>query len=124
MRWGPWLWGLLVLLPLVLRRHRVWLAELSTGAALLILVAASPRSLPLPGTVAWASFLQNANVAWAMFELSTSAAVLIWAFLRQSNVSLITCSLCGYNLRGNRTGICPECGTGVPAVLRERLARI
>ena len=26
------------------------------------------------------------------------------------------CHSCGYDLTGNESGICPECGTGVPAM--------
>ncbi len=28
------------------------------------------------------------------------------------------CEACGYNLRGNRSGVCPECGTPIPPRFR------
>jgi hypothetical protein len=122
--WGPRLWMLMIVLPFALRRHRVWLAELVTAVSLLLLVGVLPRSIGLPGSPAWDMLVRDARVAWAMFALATSAAVLVWAFLRQSNVSRITCSLCGYNLRGNTTGTCPECGTSMSPEVRGRLAGI
>jgi predicted amidophosphoribosyltransferase len=30
------------------------------------------------------------------------------------------CASCGYNLTGNQSGICPECGTRVPYALWRR----
>ena len=33
-----------------------------------------------------------------------------------------TCLECGYNLTGNTSGICPECGTPIPKEAREKLA--
>lgn len=31
----------------------------------------------------------------------------------------IACTDCGYDLTGNKSGVCPECGSPVPAALRE-----
>ncbi|QDV89385.1 hypothetical protein RAS2_04520 [Phycisphaerae bacterium RAS2] len=40
------------------------------------------------------------------------------------NTTNEACSFCGYNLVGNTTGICPECGTAIPDAMRAALQRI
>jgi hypothetical protein len=107
--WGPRVWTFMLVLPFVLRRLRVWLAEFLVAVAILLVVPALPTSFG-----PWYSLGRNVEVAWGMFMTSTSVAVLIWALLRQSNSCRILCSLCGYNLRGNTSGCCPECGTAIP----------
>jgi hypothetical protein len=50
-----------------------------------------------------------------------SAAVLIWGYRTRPIQPFRACSHCEYNLTGNVSGICPECGTPVPEGLRETL---
>ena len=44
--------------------------------------------------------------------------LIVWPFTRTKTFPLGMCQKCGYNLRGNISGICPECGTpcGKPPV--------
>ncbi len=39
-----------------------------------------------------------------------------------SNMGIPICIKCGYNLSGNASGICPECGTAIPDELKRKLA--
>src|SRR5215472_12786227 len=41
-----------------------------------------------------------------------------WRLLRAGRLSRGECWWCGYNLTGNTSGICPECGTTVPATTK------
>ena len=42
-------------------------------------------------------------------------AVLIQASKKHAGSRHGFCSACGYNLTGNASGVCPECGTQIPA---------
>ena len=44
-----------------------------------------------------------------------------WLFFRRGQLLDPTaCRICGYNLTGNVSGICPECGTETPGMLTGR----
>lgn len=47
--------------------------------------------------------------------LAGIAFVVIVAWLRRREYPEGACQTCGYNLSGNVSGICPECGTPIPA---------
>jgi len=58
---------------------------------------------------------------WFLTLLFAIGAVpLIW--LRPSRGSLHSCHTCGYDLTGNTSGVCPECGTAIP-IPRSRRVR-
>jgi len=38
---------------------------------------------------------------------------------RANRQALRPCSQCGYDLQGNKSGVCPECGTAVEAALKD-----
>ena len=40
------------------------------------------------------------------------------AFLKARRVRPGICSICGYNLTANTSGVCPECGTKIAEVGR------
>ena len=50
-------------------------------------------------------------VLWAPLLLMTTATVLLWRWERRIRLRG-HCKSCGYNLTGNISGVCPECGTG------------
>lgn len=47
------------------------------------------------------------------FGLACSVAILLLARARHGKGNHPLCHVCGYNLSGNRSGVCPECGTGI-----------
>ena len=75
---------------------------------------------------AWASQTPNVNVAWTQRNFNLCTAPCFAIFLAQIAATLFViyprfrashraarglCVQCGYNLTGNVTGRCPECGT-------------
>jgi hypothetical protein len=88
--------------------HIVTTARVFTGFPLLILsflVACSP-------TPEYA--VQPAWIFLFLFFLAIPAA-LHWRFRRRKPLFTGVCRCCGYNLTGNVSGRCPECGTLLPA---------
>jgi hypothetical protein len=71
--------------------------------------------------------IRNVEVAvpWPAIILVTALPPAIWlyAFRRRRRTMKILqnlCLKCGYSLVGNTSGVCPECGTPVPAVMGEK----
>ena len=93
-------------------------------------VASAISCLTIPAALFdWGLFL-TLNSSWSLLEvrvLSWTVAICVfvvacWCQLRvirywQSRTELI-CS-CGYNLNGNMSGRCPECGSPVPGEISE-----
>jgi hypothetical protein len=48
---------------------------------------------------------------WVLLPVTAIMPILLWRRLRKRIPG--TCTRCGYNLTGNTSGICPECGTTV-----------
>lgn len=55
-------------------------------------------------------------VLWTILQLCTSLALLdaIKYYRRKRLLNLGLCPTCRYNLTGNTSGVCPECGSAVP----------
>lgn len=51
-----------------------------------------------------------------------SAAAGLFAYRSRTRLQAGCCRRCSYNLTGNTSGICPECGTPVPDEIKEKLA--
>lgn len=52
---------------------------------------------------------------WLPAACAVVAASVFWFVSRQrSDDTVPRCAICGYNLTGNVSGVCPECGTPVP----------
>jgi hypothetical protein len=50
---------------------------------------------------------------FSILAVSISVAMLILAY-RKPKADHPVCTRCGYNLTGNTSGVCPECGAPVP----------
>jgi len=50
--------------------------------------------------------------------------LVVWLYhrSRRASESDATCRRCGYDLTGNVSGVCPECGMAIPEDVRKRLA--
>jgi len=53
-------------------------------------------------------------IPWAPLVLSLAACILFWR--RSQRPPRGHCTACGYNLTGNLSGVCPECGDRTPGV--------
>jgi len=59
---------------------------------------------------------------WIVLGLIAATLItVVFTYRRKKPLPLGFCPTCGYNLTGNISGICPECGTPVPEELRETL---
>jgi hypothetical protein len=97
----------------VKRRFRLYLA-LITGGACCILFSYSGvdvRTMRLPDGIVFGVCAAVAAYVLAMVTDFVASAVFgrVRAFLAEG-----LCSVCGYDLRGNVSGTCPECGTVIP----------
>ncbi len=114
--WARWPWGLgplawlaallMVALP---TRHRRLLAEAS------LLLAASWIALYL--TDAFRPLKQTSDYSRLPIGLAMAAisVVAMYATRRgRIDESSARCAACGYDLTGNESGTCPECGSAVP----------
>jgi hypothetical protein len=52
---------------------------------------------------------------WLLALSSLAACVLVWRYTKHGSALLNCCPKCSYSLHGNVSGICPECGTPIPA---------
>ena len=65
----------------------------------------------------------NDNLFGGAVMLVVSTAILLWVYLQREPPVEPLCPTCEYNLTGNVSGVCPECGTPVPATLQGKIAR-
>ncbi len=60
--------------------------------------------------VAWKSAIFLAVYSCGFMAITQGIATVLARRLRDDRESSLLCSSCGYNLTGNVSGICPECG--------------
>ena len=79
-----------------------------------IQVSAAPL---LPPTAQW----QLIFPAWSLLVVTSipPGLLLALALARRRRKQRGLCATCGYDLRGNTSGVCPECGTPVASTVRE-----
>lgn len=73
------------------------------------------RVFPMPRAGGGTAF---ALPLWLVFFVSGGTAWLAWRWDRRPGTGC--CGECGYDLTGNVSGVCPECGTRVMNTPRER----
>jgi hypothetical protein len=57
---------------------------------------------------------------WLLFVIASAPTAFLW-YRQWKQRSRMGYCRCGYNLLGNVSGICPECGTPIPEAVRNRL---
>ena len=122
-RWGPMAW--LFLLPIA--SYCIWRAK---GRATLAAQCAVDSLLMLALVVVLASVLRHSifilagklSSSWQpsvtgvqVAMVCVSVGLLVWGARRARTIRPGLCRVCQYNLRGNVSGICPECGTAIEA---------
>lgn len=112
-------WAFILLALAFVPRFRCFGAELM----LMITVNSLLSHLPSPlNPHYWNNFLKRDQIHWDLVMISASLAVLSWAYFSQVAKSRIRCPICDYNLTGNTSGTCPECGSRIPIEVIERIA--
>jgi len=117
-KYAPYPWaGILLIVP-CLGRYRFLGTEVLTMIALTLLFS----HLPSPASdFDWARIRGSKLIPWDLVMVSGSLAALSWAYFSQQARSRIRCPVCDYNLTGNVTGVCSECGSKIPSEIRNRL---
>ncbi len=73
---------------------------------------------PYPRDALYRFFRGDSAAAWGWLMIPASFVALVFAIRRsrERNAPFPRCASCGYNLTGNRSGVCPECGETVTAI--------
>lgn len=86
--------------------HRPWLNFAATALAL---VCATILVMPPNYTLTLKGLTSNDRLFWGVIGIAFAVGVLVYDRLHPVRDPL-ACASCGYDLRGNLTGVCPECG--------------
>lgn len=131
----PWAWP--TPSPLIMKIRSLWQSSIVAGSLiwcggfLLVIVAGRYRpaltEMLLPLAVVWTvvGVFRPSNPEDAFFWgllMLLSSALLFLGTRRSYRPNLRLCSNCEYNLTGNVSGSCPECGTEIPPRVREYIA--
>jgi uncharacterized paraquat-inducible protein A len=97
-------------------RRRFMLPLLVLVGAVLLSVAlmATPVLLRDPGFTVAVILITLLAILYTLAFLALASAYRL-ARERDDFAAALLCTKCGYDLRGNQSGICPECGTQVEA---------
>ncbi len=87
-----------------------------------LLVASSQAAGAIALGLIGIHFLVPADSSWAWLGqlLGGTLGVVVAFRTREAEITPGTCTECGYNLTGNVSGVCPECGAEVPEDLVQR----
>ena len=115
---GAWL---TLILAIAFNRSRAArFAEAALGAALLAMLCFALWRFGLYGPISGATTYTGLAVAAVM--VVASVVLLARAVRRRRREDESRCAHCLYDLTGNESGVCPECGTPTPAALRREQA--
>jgi hypothetical protein len=70
----------------------------------------------------WQQLTRKDAIAWNLIFVLLTLHVWMWIQFMLPARSRILCPICEYNLAGNTSGVCPECGTPVPPDIARRLS--
>lgn len=93
-----------------------WLFVSWSLLCVVIWLAGSERLLSLNGV------LDHQSNFWGAIMLTATCVALTYGGLRNSYNDPLACNQCGYSLKGNQSGTCPECGGSVPPSQQQLLA--
>jgi len=115
--YGPLFWIILLIMFLSLRRWRPVMAQWMLALAIVCSVA----WLVHPGfTFTRHGIFSNDMLLWGVIMMTVSGAAMYWSREKRIKPILPVCPKCRYNLTGNVSGVCPECGKPIPIELARR----
>jgi hypothetical protein len=91
----------------------VWMGNPTTQAEGFIhepISSSSDYRLPIN----WHRYLSLPLILLALAGFASDSVCLAWWFVRQRRIPPHCCQKCGYDLTGNTSGTCPECGAATP----------
>ena len=113
---GPLVWLVLLIATLVLWWRWRRAARVSADALSLVALTCFLGWLLAPNyTLTLKGMLSNDNLFWGVCMLIASLVIRRMARKRAESVPPGHCPTCGYDLRGNTSGVCPECGAEAQA---------
>ena len=89
-------------------RRRAW--RLRRSAAIVVLSAMGLTLTMLRRSDAWRRLLDDDPGGWGVIGIVLGTVLFLHAAMHRPRRAR-ACRSCGYDLRGNVSGICPECGT-------------
>jgi hypothetical protein len=105
---GPMLWFALLVASFVWKRVALPLAHADLAVAWLCFLG---WLLNPAYTISWRGVFSNDMLFWGALMLAVSGGVM-WAVARRPpDYDPTRCRACGYDLTGNVSGVCPECGS-------------
>jgi hypothetical protein len=107
---GPVLWITLMIASLFRTRARRMLSHAHLAVAWLCLVGwlLNPNY-----TISLKGILSNDMLFWGALMMIGSAIAFGFTVVRRVAIDPNRCRACGYDLTGNVSGVCPECGTAI-----------
>ena len=91
-----------------------WVAVAGIAGAEVVIQFKLPRLIPMAwrGTVRWLVVALTLFACWALIlSFKKTIRRTLWGALVEHGIPC--CGSCGYDLKGNLSGTCPECGTEV-----------
>jgi len=106
------LWGLILTAFGLAPARRGWLAWWLIAVSLIFgMLILLPSQVP----VSVGELLDHDALLFSLFMLVISITACALGGVRNRIVDLLVCRKCGYDLRGNQSGACPECGRALTA---------
>jgi hypothetical protein len=115
--YGPLFWILLLIMTLALRRWRPVMAE---GLLALAVVCTVAWAVHPGSSLNWRGITSNDMLFWGCVMLIISSFAIVRTREKRTKPLLPICPKCRYNLTGNISGVCPECGHAIPMELTQR----
>jgi hypothetical protein len=118
-------WGVMFLIHLVSWRRQSRAAAIRRRVDLLMLATLSTVLITVRHGYAhaWTHFFDDESGAWGLIMVPVSILLLLLALRPAKPSRAHLCADCGYDLTGNVSGVCPECGSKVTEDLGATIAR-
>jgi hypothetical protein len=118
--YGFLFWACTLILLLICQPLRLVLAELLLAVSITCFLTLLPFLFSDFRTMA-RSIAYAPLISFGLVMIFASLTALSLAYYNRPQPHKLVCPVCEYNLAGNVSGVCPECGTPVPVDIKRRL---